>query len=394
MKHHVFLSYSRRDKLIMQQIRDGLREASLTVWTDEGIEPGTRSWRVAIEDALLNTGCVVCILSPDANQSRWVRSELEFAEAHEIPIFLILARGDERSSIPFGFATFQWIDIRDAQSFEGGILTLISTLKDRLDNEDHKSTLSYPLLDLMPTPFDWCTIPPGTVTLVDRSDQSPPGTKGGTFEIDTFLISKYPITNAQYELFVEDHAGYVDKEWWSFSLAAMTWRENRSNSISTAHTGYNLPRTNVSWFDAVAYCHWLASKVPTHKISLPTEQQWQRAAQGDDGRAFPWGNEYDVVCANTLSSEIKKPTSVLQYPEGESLFGVMDMSGNVAEWCLTNWLDGSSSESGDSYRCIRGGSWANYYYVGRCDRRHRREPSFFDASTGFRIVLVQTEIAE
>lgn len=395
MKHHVFLSYSRRDKNVMQQIRDSLRQANLAVWTDEGIEPGTRSWRQAIEDALLSTGCVVCILSPDANQSRWVRAELEFAELHNIPILLILARGDERSSIPFGYATFQWIDIRDTLTFEERINSLVLTIRDRINNANSAElSLLYPLVGLMPPPFDWCKVSSGNVTLVDRSDQSPPGTKGGTFEVSEFVISKYPITNDQYDLFVEDKAGYLDEVWWNYSATAMSWRKKHPVPTPTAHVGHNLPRTNVSWFDALAYCQWISSSLTDYVISLPTEQQWQRAAQGDDGQAFPWGEEYDVSFANTLSSDIKKPTSVLQYPDGESPFGVMDLSGNVAEWCITKWTDGTIDLEGDDYRCTRGGSWANYYYVGRCDRRHRREPTFFDASTGFRIVLVGSKITE
>ena len=63
MSYDVFLSYSRQDTATMQQVRDTLRENGFIVWTDEGIEPGTPSWKVAIEDALLSTKSVVVLLS-------------------------------------------------------------------------------------------------------------------------------------------------------------------------------------------------------------------------------------------------------------------------------------------------------------------------------------------
>jgi tetratricopeptide (TPR) repeat protein len=134
MKHHVFLSYSRRDTDIMQRVRDILRISGLGVWTDEGIETGTHSWKRAIEKAILDAGSLVCVMSPDANQSQWVRAEIEFAELHEKPIYLILARGDKRSSIPFGFATMQWVDVRQDDLLAERIQDLAKTIDMHLRN--------------------------------------------------------------------------------------------------------------------------------------------------------------------------------------------------------------------------------------------------------------------
>lgn len=88
---------------------------------------------------------------------------------------------------------------------------------------------------------------------------------------------------------------------------------------------------------------------------LPTEQQWQRAAQGDDGRAYPWGAKFDKSRCNFNTS---KPTPVTQYPNGESPFHVLDMSGNVWEWCLTDYDSRDSDiNTKATYRVLRGGSW-------------------------------------
>lgn len=128
MQHDVFLSYSREDVAIMQKVRDELRADGFAVWTDEGIEPGTPSWKVEIEEALLNTTSVVVLLSPSASQSKWVRNELDFAETHRKRIFPMMVRGDEADSVPFGFTTYQWIDIREKKQFESGLTRLKTTL--------------------------------------------------------------------------------------------------------------------------------------------------------------------------------------------------------------------------------------------------------------------------
>src|SRR4051794_34087489 len=116
MQHHIFLSYSRKDADLMVRLRDDLKTSGFTVWEDTGIVAGTPSWKRAIENAIRNAVCLVCILSPDAALSDWVRAELDFAQLQNKQIFLVLARGSERDSIPFGFAASQWVDIRSAQN--------------------------------------------------------------------------------------------------------------------------------------------------------------------------------------------------------------------------------------------------------------------------------------
>lgn len=132
MEHHIFLSYSRHDTDVMQRVKDRLKDANLVVWTDEGIEVGTRSWKRAIEHAILGTEFLICLLSPDANKSEWVRAELEFAELQNKPIFFVLIRGQEQKTIPFGYATAQWIDAREVSLFDTQIKKLADTLQQKL----------------------------------------------------------------------------------------------------------------------------------------------------------------------------------------------------------------------------------------------------------------------
>src|SRR5450432_3434874 len=105
MQHHIFLSYSHHDTVIMERVRAYLTNAGLDVWIDEtGIEPGIPSWKRAIQSALRESGCLVVIFSPDANESFWVGEELNYANVQGLETFPILARGDERSAVPFGYA--------------------------------------------------------------------------------------------------------------------------------------------------------------------------------------------------------------------------------------------------------------------------------------------------
>ena len=107
---HVFLSYTRHDDAIMQQVRSALIAEGINVWTDEFLEVGTNEWERSIEHAIKNCAAFIVILSPEANSSKWVRSEITYAETFRKQIFPLLARGDEQTSIPVRLITYQWID--------------------------------------------------------------------------------------------------------------------------------------------------------------------------------------------------------------------------------------------------------------------------------------------
>ncbi|MBZ0100090.1 MAG: toll/interleukin-1 receptor domain-containing protein [Taibaiella sp.] len=113
----------------MQLVRDDFQAANVTVWTDEAIEPGVSSWKTTVETAIRTADCLVAILSPDAAQSRWVQAELDFAEIQGKQIFLILARGDERTAVPFGYASYQWADIRETVQYQVQIRKLITAIQ-------------------------------------------------------------------------------------------------------------------------------------------------------------------------------------------------------------------------------------------------------------------------
>jgi len=151
------------------------------------------------------------------------------------------------------------------------------------------------------------------------------------------------VTNAQFQAFIDD-GGYREYRYWK-DLARREAAPKKPSWTEPTH-----PRETVNWFEAMAFCRWLAGKTGL-VVTLPTEMQWQWAAVGDTGWAYPYGNMFDKNKGNTNESGINKTTLVDKYPQGASPFGVMDMSGNVWEWMATD--DNTTVMS----RSVRGGSW-------------------------------------
>ena len=243
-------------------------------------------------------------------------------------------------------------------------------------------------LSLMPAPFAWIEIPGGRGTMETYES-------GVTLAIPTarYWIAKYPVTNAQFRLFIEA-GGYKEKRWWTDTGWAQRkkdgWTQPRFWTDSNWN-GAEQPVVGVSWYEAVAFCLWL-SETTGEKIMLPTEDQWQYAAQGDDGRDYPWGKKWDGNrCNNDVGGKgIGKTTPVRQYEgKGDSPFGVVDMAGNVWEWCLTDYDDRTNDvKSTATYRVLRGGSWyADYSDWFRCDYRNWYYPRDWYYVGGFRLSL-------
>jgi len=156
-----------------------------------------------------------------------------------------------------------------------------------------------------------------------------------TVEVDSFLIDRYPVTNAQFYEFLIS-SGYVPSDTTNFL-------KHWSNGIYRAGQE-KYPVVYVSYEDMQAYAKWAGKR-------LPTEAEWQLAAQGTDGRKWPWGNEFrGTWCNNSFG----RPTPVDSFSKGASPYGVMDMVGNV--WQMTNdmYFNGNYY-----FTIIRGGSFFN-----------------------------------
>jgi len=200
-----------------------------------------------------------------------------------------------------------------------------------------------------------------------------------------FEIGRYPVTNAEYAEFVTA-AGRV---------APAHWRDGRFPEELADH-----PVVNVTWRDAVAYAAWLRERTD-QPYRLPAEAEWEKAARGQDGRLWPWGDDWDPARANCRPAGPGSTTPVGQYsPGGDSPCGCADMAGNVWEWCSSLWGDdpgkplaypyrsddGRENLDSEGLRILRGGSWYddNPGLV-RCAYRVRHVPGAGGDRVGFRV---------
>jgi gamma-glutamyl hercynylcysteine S-oxide synthase len=160
-----------------------------------------------------------------------------------------------------------------------------------------------------------------------------PDVNDNIVKIDSFLIDKYPVTNSQYNDFLIS-SGYQPAD------TTRYLREWNSGTIKPGQEKY--PVVNLSYEDMLAYAKWAQKR-------LPTQAEWQLAAQGPDKRKWPWGDEFHgTYCNNSFN----RPTPVDAFSKGQSLYGVMDLVGNV--WQMTNdmYFNGSNY-----FSIIRGGSY-------------------------------------
>jgi len=199
---------------------------------------------------------------------------------------------------------------------------------------------------------EWVTIPAGKFWM-GESDSAQ------RVHVDTFLIAKAPITNAQYELFVKAK-NYEKPEHWESGHPP---REKMSH-----------PVIYVSQHDAMAYCEWL-SEITGKAVRLPTEAEWEKAARGDrDRREYPWGDKFEVTRCNSWELGLEDTTPVGIFPEGASPYGVLDLSGNVWEWTQPNAV-------------LRGGAFYRSEWVVRCASRLSLNPYLRYDRFGFRVVV-------
>lgn len=198
-------------------------------------------------------------------------------------------------------------------------------------------------------------------------------------EIDGYKMGRYPVTNRQFQAFIAD-GGYETDEWWKDLQKADSLPNHR-------WTEANRPVEGVSWYDAMAFCRWASDRMGLD-IRLPTEQQWEKAARYPDDREYPWGNEFTSQLCNA-KNELQETSAVGIYPSGQSHLGLMDMAGNVWEWCLNKYDKPEMVEpdvSGDD-RAIRGGSWYYASDLVRCAIRFGLHPDARLNTLGFRVVL-------
>lgn len=168
---------------------------------------------------------------------------------------------------------------------------------------------------------EWITIPIGDYLY---------GEEQRVVHLPEFQIAKYPVTNQQYQIFLAANPQFP---------APAHWKGRNAPVGKLRH-----PVVGVSLHDAQVFCQWLDCR-------LPTQEEWEKAARGEDGRAYPWGEAWeDGKYCNNWEAQIGGTTPVDRYALGISPYGVWDMAGNVWEWT-------ASEHQGPYMHVLRGGSW-------------------------------------
>ena len=197
-------------------------------------------------------------------------------------------------------------------------------------------------------------------------------------QLPAFSISKYPVTNAEYKVFLTE-TGYPElPSSWDFRR----YPQERSNH----------PVYTVSANAADAYTAWL-SKRTGRTFRLPTEAEWEYAAGGPECFEFPWGDTFHADYANTAECGLFTSTPVGVFTQGDSPFGLCDMAGNVEEYVSDQYRpypDGQHIvdhlvDIHGQYRVARGGSFARFRDLARTRRRHGHNPKSPTYSMGFRL---------
>ncbi len=295
----------------------------------------------------------------------------------------------------------------------------------------------------------WCEIPAGPFLM--GSDKARDGAASDDEQpqhevtLPRYYISRYPVTVAQFDAFVQA-GGYAEARYWPEAQAAKRWQvagirsydddEPRSAPVDYG-APFNLPNhpvVGITWYEALAFCRWLeellqaagsgmqlwkANRLTSmnmppgaFKVQLSSEAEWEKAARGgleipwgetgiqrenpDPARRYPWGPKPDPERANFDETRIEATSAVGCFPEGASPYGVEDLSGNVWEWTRSHWkvypydpTDGREDLTADDFtdRVVRGGAFYDLEGNARCAYRGWGGPNFRFRGRGFRVVL-------
>lgn len=381
---YIFISYTERDKDKVYPEIKKIKKMGIDVWYDEGILPVQRYYKT-IENKIDNCTLFLAFITPNAIKSDFVcQNEITYASEQKKPIlFIYLEPTDLPSGLKIIVAGLQQLHKYKfkEQEYLDRIIKSFNIAKeisihsdgnnDRLTNRNSIPTrppsfsrlLKYAYIItgsiislvilflclhhfkiLSFYNFDMAHIKSGTFikglkedeirtiiqsfSLDDSSYLGLSRNKSGEAYLSSFYIDKYEVSNENYKIFV-DKTNYPKPSHWL-----------DGNSPFPIDVGKH-PVTNVDFKDASAFCAWANKR-------LPTTQEWEKAARGNDGRLYPWGSKYDKSRCNTVEERKGNTTPVDSYSLGVSPYGIFNLCGNVNEW---------TSSSIGAHKIVKGGGW-------------------------------------
>ena len=286
----------------------------------------------------------------------------------------------------------------------------------------------------------FCLAPGGDFWMGDGKDMHKNSCK-------SFWMAKYPVTNAQYNAFVEA-GGYHKEHYWTEAIRNGQWENGTISDYlkkrkAPTHYGSsfvlsNHPVVGITWYEAIAFTRWLTEKWQNEKyipenwhITLPTETQWEKSARGGlsilsspiyatinnlikfhkciaknkkdvilnpmPKRNYPWGDSYNENFVNCKKSQISSTSTVGCFSGGISPYGCEELSGNVLEWTLSiakeypyksdDGRENINKVEELTRMILRGGSFWNDENNLRCITRNSLYPDYADRNIGFRILF-------
>jgi formylglycine-generating enzyme required for sulfatase activity len=317
----------------------------------------------------------------------FVRIEIESALKRQIPVIPVLVSG---ASIPLSeqlpdsiqdLSYRHGIAVRPDPDFHRDMDRLIEYLKkfptsggvaSQRPLEAKQPIGAQPLIPrvevpLREAPFEMVTVPKGAFLYGERRFRE-------VIDHD-YWIDKYPVTNEKYRGFILAD-GYRNQAYWSEE--GWKWKTEHNITVpkywnDTEWNKVDHPIVGVNFYEAAAYAKWVGKR-------LPTEQEWEKAARGEGGREYPWGDTFDKLKCSSVEAGLDHTMPVTQYPNGVSPYGCYDMAGNVWEWCA-GWYD----EERKDWRVVRGGSWHNSQESLRVSNRFRTYADRQSNNIGFRL---------
>lgn len=407
---HVFLCHSSGDKPAVRELYRKLSaEGWIDAWLDEEkLLPG-QDWDYEIEKALDASDAVIVTLSTGSvSKEGYVQKELRFAleialEKPEGTIFILPVRLDEcerprrlrpiqgidyfpperrdsayarlRRSLELRAAALGIATETDApvstKTTSGKTQTLARPVRIRFGAGGHAI---YSFADI-----EFVQVPEGKFVMGSSEEDEEERPQHIVNIPYDYYMGRFPVTNAQY-------AAYVGAK--GSAHPVEEWKEKADH-----------PVVNVSWTDAMAYCHWLnelrrSELPPGFMLRLPTEAEWEKAARGTEGSIYPWGDTFDETKGNVDSGGKNDTTPVGAYsPQGDSPYGAADMLGNIWEWTHSLFArypyqvdDGREDELISGRHVQRGGSFLGSDRLASAASRYRGSPAFLDF-VGFRVAV-------